>query len=173
MSSYGYREVEEDDGDATEEPDEAGGERDEVTAGRRHLLLPGRLHPLTPPVPVLLLGRRAASDGPEARAPVPATAAATCRAAAGERRRGWGRDEEDTRGTGCHGRRRHELGEASHILIPSILLRVCERGGSAARPRQFGKASPGGFPAYPIPDGGWSELFFFFFSFLSFYVVGW
>lgn len=123
MSSYGYREVEEDDGDATEEPDEAGGERDEVTAGRRHLLIPGRLHPLTPPVPVLLLGRRAASDGPEARAPVPATAAATCRAAAGERRRGWGRDEEDTRGTGCHGRRRHELGEASHILIPSILLR--------------------------------------------------
>lgn len=58
-------------------------------------------------------------------------------------------------------------------LIFSSLAYYCERGGSAARPRQFGKASPGGFPAYSIPDGGWSELFFFFFSFLSFYVVGW
>ena len=98
-----YREVEEHDGDAGEEADEAGCERDEVAAGRRvldcllHRLLPTRGGPG-------LLVRRAAPNNPQAAraaaasARQPHGAAAAAAAEPEESGRGLGRGEEEARG---------------------------------------------------------------------------
>lgn len=162
MSSYGYREVEEDDGDATEEPDEAGGERDEVTAGRRHLLLPGRLHPLTPPVPVLLLGRRAASDGPR-RAPSPPPQ----RRPAGRRREREGGDGVETRRTRA-GQGATDGGAMNweRHLIFSSLAYYCESAREEGVPRGHGNSAKRLLADFqPIQfqmEAGASCSFFFF-----------